>query len=139
MSIFTTRKSSNEYGFFVAVTSLSKIDEGWIRGLTGDVLFPVAFKASISTVTMKNPGHYWCVMSNKALTGTINRAKSSSPMDRSFDFPSTRQSNKQGWSKYSPMNQARPRTGALTSRVLTNRTSRVGQIFSQEPGKDAGD
>jgi len=58
MSISTTRKSSNEHGFFVAVTSLSKIGEGRIRDLTGDVLFLVAFKGAIPTVTMKNPGHY---------------------------------------------------------------------------------
>ena len=63
MSISTTKKASNEHGFFVAVTSLSKIGEGRIRYLTGDVLFPVVFKAAIPTtiptVTMTNPGHCW--------------------------------------------------------------------------------
>ena len=68
MSISTTRKSSNEHGLFVVVTPLSKIDEGRIRDLTGDVLFPMAFKGTIPTVTMTNPGHYWCVISNKDLT-----------------------------------------------------------------------
>ena len=100
-SISTTRKSSNEHEFFIAVTSLGKIGEEKIRDLIGDVLFPMAFKAAIpttiSTVTMKNPGHCWCVMSNKALTGTSNRA----------DPP-------------------RPWTGALTSRVLANRISSAG-------------
>ena len=108
MGISTTRKSSNEYGFFVAVTFLSKIGEGRIWDLTGDVIFHVAFKGAIPTVTMKNPRHCWCVMSNKALTGSSNRTEPSSPMDRSSDFQSARQSNKQGRSKYSPMNQARP-------------------------------
>ena len=72
MSISTTRKSSNEYEFFVDVTSGGKIDEGRIRELTGDILFPVAFKDTIPTiiptVTIINPGQCWCVMSNKALT-----------------------------------------------------------------------
>ena len=92
-----TRKSSNEHGLFIAVTPLSKISEGRIGDLTGDVLFPVAFKGAILTVTMKNPGHYWCVMSNKALMGTSNRV----------DPP-------------------RPWIGVLTSRVLANRTSKAG-------------
>jgi len=35
-----TRKSSDEHGFFVAVTSLKKIGEGRIWDLTGDVPFP---------------------------------------------------------------------------------------------------
>jgi len=73
MSISTTRKTSNEHGFFIPVTSLSKISEGRIRDLTGDVLFPVSFKAAIPTVTMKNPGHRWCIMSNKVLIDTSKR------------------------------------------------------------------
>ena len=72
MSISTTRKSSNKYGFFVDVTSGDKIGEGRIRDLTGDVLFPVTCKGTIPTtiptVTMINLGHCWCVMSNKTLT-----------------------------------------------------------------------
>ena len=44
MEDFTTRKSSNEHRFFVAVTSLKKIGEGRIRNLTGDVPFSVTFK-----------------------------------------------------------------------------------------------
>ena len=60
MSISTTRKSSNEHGLFIAVTPLSKIGEGIIRDLTGDVLFPVTCKGTIPptipTVTMTNPG-----------------------------------------------------------------------------------
>ena len=39
-----TRKSSNEYEFFVAVTSSNKIGEERIRDLTGDILFPMTFK-----------------------------------------------------------------------------------------------
>ena len=69
ISISTTRKSSNENGLFIAVTPLSNIGKRRIRDLTSDVLFPVAFKAAIPIVTIKNLGHYWCVMSNKALTG----------------------------------------------------------------------
>ena len=57
-----------------------KIGEGRIWDLTGDILFPVAFKdtipTTIPTVTMKNPEHCWCVMSNKALTD-ISRAQTS--------------------------------------------------------------
>ena len=55
ISILTTRKSSNEHRLFVAVTFLSKIGEGRIRDLNGDILFPVAFKSAIPAVTMKNP------------------------------------------------------------------------------------
>ena len=72
--------SSNEHGFFVDVTSGGKIGEGRIRDLTGDILFPVAFKdtipTTIPTVTMINSGQCWCVMSNKALTD-ISRARTS--------------------------------------------------------------
>ena len=57
ISISTTRKSSDEHRLFVAVTFLSKIGEGRIRDLNGDILFPVAFKDTIPTVTMMNPGH----------------------------------------------------------------------------------
>ena len=63
MSISTTEKASNEHGIFIAITSLSKIGEGRIRDLTGNVLFPMAFKATIPTtiptMTMTNPGHCW--------------------------------------------------------------------------------
>ena len=44
MGDFTTRKSSNEHGFSVAVTSFKKISEGRIRDHTGNVSFPVTFK-----------------------------------------------------------------------------------------------
>jgi len=40
-------KSSNEHGFFVAVTSLNKIGEKRIRDLTGDISFPVTFKCPV--------------------------------------------------------------------------------------------
>jgi len=64
MNISTTRKSSNEHGFFIDVTFESKIGEGRIRDLTGDVLFPVTCKrtipttisTTIPTVTMTNLG-----------------------------------------------------------------------------------
>ena len=60
MEDFATRKSSNDHGFFVDVTSRGKIGEGRIRDLTGDVLFPVTCKktipTTIPTVTMTNPG-----------------------------------------------------------------------------------
>ena len=83
MSISATRKASNEHWFFIAVTSLIKIGEGRIRDLTDDVLFLVAFKATIPTtiltVTMTNPGHCLCVMSNKALTGINSYADPSRP------------------------------------------------------------
>ena len=44
MKDFATRKSSNEHGFFVVVTSMNKIGEGRIRDLTGDIPFLLAFK-----------------------------------------------------------------------------------------------
>ena len=44
----TTRKSSNEHGFFVVITSLNKISDGRIWDLTGDLLFPVTFKCACS-------------------------------------------------------------------------------------------
>jgi len=44
MEDFATRKSSNEHGFFVVVTSLIKIGEGRIRDFTGDTSFPMTFK-----------------------------------------------------------------------------------------------
>ena len=64
MSISTTRKLFNEHEFFVDVTSGDKIGEGRIKDLTGDILFPVAFKdtipnsipTTIPTMTMINPG-----------------------------------------------------------------------------------
>ena len=49
MNISTTRKLSNEHGFFVDVTSGGKIGEGRIRDLTGDVLFSVTCKRVILT------------------------------------------------------------------------------------------
>ena len=95
-------------------SSLIKIGKGRIRDLTGDILFPVIFKAAIPTtiptVTMKNPRYYWCIISNKALTDISNR------VDPPF-----------------------PWTGALTPRVLANRTSWPVKMFSHEPGKDAKD
>ncbi|XP_020258113.1 DNA-directed RNA polymerase V subunit 7 [Asparagus officinalis] len=42
-----SKKSTKEHGCYVAVTSLNKIGEGKIRELTGDVLFPVAFKCLV--------------------------------------------------------------------------------------------
>jgi len=47
MEDFATRKSSNEHGYFVAISSLNKIGEGGIRDLTGDILFPVTFKCPV--------------------------------------------------------------------------------------------
>jgi len=44
MEDVATRKSSNEHGFFIVVTSLNKIGEGRIRDLTDDILFPLTFK-----------------------------------------------------------------------------------------------
>ena len=44
MEDFTTRKSSNEYRFSVAVTSLNKIGEERIRNHTGNVLLLMIFK-----------------------------------------------------------------------------------------------
>jgi len=44
MKDFATRKSLNEYGFFVAVTSLNKIGEERIRDFTGNIPFLVPFK-----------------------------------------------------------------------------------------------
>ena len=44
MEDFATRKSSNEHGFFVTITSLNKIGEEMIRELTGNIPFPVTFK-----------------------------------------------------------------------------------------------
>ena len=83
MNISTTRKSSNEHGFVVDVTSGDKISEGKIRDLTGDVLFPVTcnktIPTTIPTMTMINPGRCWCVMSNKALIDVINRANPPRP------------------------------------------------------------
>ena len=81
MNISTTRKSSNEYGFLVDVTSGGKIGQGRIRDLTGDVLFPVTGKRTIPTtipiVTMTNPGQCQCIMSNKDVTDVISCANPS--------------------------------------------------------------
>jgi len=110
MSISTSRKSSNEHRFFLDVTSGSKIGKGRIRDLAGDVLFPVTCKrtipTTIPTVTMINPRHCWCVMSNKALTDIINCA-----------------------------NPPRPWTGVLIPRVLANRTSRWSKYSFKSPAK----
>jgi len=70
----TTRKSFNEYGFFVAVTSLNKIGEGRIWDFTSDVLFPVTFKCAMLIVIRKDPRPYWCIMSNTILMCIENRA-----------------------------------------------------------------
>jgi len=67
MGSFATRKSSNEHGFFIAVTYLNKIGEGRIRDLTGDVLFSVTFKCAMLIVIRKDPGPYWCIMPNNVL------------------------------------------------------------------------
>ena len=47
MEDFAIRKSSNEHGFFVAVTYLNKIGEGRIQNRTSDILFPVTFKCPV--------------------------------------------------------------------------------------------
>jgi len=44
MGYFATRKSSNEHGFSVDITSLNKIGEGRIQDHTDNVPFPVTFK-----------------------------------------------------------------------------------------------
>lgn len=49
MEEFANRKASKEHGYYVAVTSLNSIGDGKVRGLTGDVLFPVTF----SCITQK--------------------------------------------------------------------------------------
>ena len=47
MEDVATRKSSNEYEFFVVVTFLNKIGEGRIWNLIGDILFPMTFKCPV--------------------------------------------------------------------------------------------
>ncbi|OMO96598.1 hypothetical protein COLO4_15186 [Corchorus olitorius] len=42
---FARKKSTDDLGYFLAVTSLDSIEEGKVRQSTGDVLFPVAFSA----------------------------------------------------------------------------------------------
>lgn len=41
------RKSSDEHGFYIAVTAITETGEGKIRELTGDVLFPIVFKCLV--------------------------------------------------------------------------------------------
>jgi len=48
MGSSTIRKSSNEHGFFVAITALNKIGKGRIQDLIGDILFPVTSHAPCS-------------------------------------------------------------------------------------------
>ena len=79
MGSSATRKSSNEHGFFVTVTSLNKIGEGKIRDLTGDVLFLVTFKCTMLIVIRKDPRAYWYIMSNNVLMCIENRADLSCP------------------------------------------------------------
>ena len=74
MGSYATRKSSNEHGFFIAVTSLNKIGKGSIRDLTGDILFPVTFKYAMLIMIRKDPRSYWCIMSNNVLMYIENRA-----------------------------------------------------------------
>ncbi|KMZ70624.1 DNA-directed RNA polymerase V subunit 7 [Zostera marina] len=40
---FSTRRATEEHGYFIAVISLDKVGDGKVRTLTGDVLFPVDF------------------------------------------------------------------------------------------------
>jgi len=61
MGSSTTRNSSNEHEFFVAITSLNKIGERRIWDLTGDILFPVTFKCAILIVIRKDLRSYWCI------------------------------------------------------------------------------
>ena len=87
---FATRKSSNELGFFVTVTSLTKIGEGRIWALTGDVLFPVTFKCTMLIVIRKDPRPYWCIIPNNVLRCKENRADLPPPW---IDFLNDRQLN----------------------------------------------
>ena len=106
MGSSATRKSSNEHGFFVGVTSLNKIGEGRIQNLTGDVLFPVTFKCATLIVIREDPRPYWCIMSNNVLMCIDDHA----------DLPC-------------------PWTEVLTSQVLANRTSWPVQISPMNPAK----
>ena len=74
MESSATRKSSNEHGLFVIVTSLNKIGEGRIRDLISDVLFPVTFKCTMLIIIRKDLRPFWCIMPNNVLTCIENRA-----------------------------------------------------------------
>jgi len=81
MKDLTTRKSSNEHRFFIAVTSSNKIGEGRIWDLTGDVPFPVTFKCNmlVAVASLDNIGEgrirdhtdpplpLWCHLRREAL------------------------------------------------------------------------
>ena len=89
--------------------TLNKIGEGKIRDLTGDVLFPVAFKFAMHIVIRKDPRPHWCIMSNNVLMCIENRA----------DLP-------------------RPWTEVLTSQAVANRTSWLFHVSSNGRNKDTG-
>ena len=82
MGSSTTKKSSNEHGFFVAITSLNKIGEERIRDLTGDILFLVTFKCAMLIMIRKDLRPYWCIMSNNVLMRIENRANLSRPWQK---------------------------------------------------------
>ncbi|XP_050208831.1 DNA-directed RNA polymerase V subunit 7 [Mercurialis annua] len=42
---FATKKATEDLGYYTAVSTLERIGEGKVREHTGDVLFPVTFKA----------------------------------------------------------------------------------------------
>jgi len=102
-----TRKSSNEHEFFVAITSLNKIGEGRIWDLTGDVLFPMAFKCAMLIVVRKDPRPYWCIMPNNVLMCIENRE-----------------------------NLPHPWTEVLTSQVVANRTNWSSHVYLNGRDKD---
>jgi len=56
MEDFVTRKSFNEHGFLVAITSLNKIGEERIWDLTGDIPFSMTFNVLCRDLTM---ARYW--------------------------------------------------------------------------------
>jgi len=109
MGSFTSRKSSNEHEFFIAVTFLNKIGEGRIRNLIGDVLFPVTFKCAMLIVIRKDPRPYWCIISNNILMCIKNRA----------DLPRL-------W------------TEVLTPQVVVNRMSWLFHVYLNGHDKDIG-
>jgi len=77
-------------------------------------------------------------MSNKALTGISNRVNLPRPW-KNLWLPECSPIEHAGRSKYSPMNQACPRTGALTYRVIADRIGWPVKMFCHELGKDAED
>jgi len=106
MGSSSTRKSSNEHGFFIVVTSLNKFGEWRIRDLTDDILFSVTFKCAMLIVIRKDLRHYWCIMSNNVLMGIDNRAE----LPRPYIEVLTSQvlaNRKAGRSKYPPMDVAK--------------------------------